>query len=68
MKPSLYIDTNFGLGDFDYVNCKSYELSRRLFYEEKIHRDIDINFSKRIKISLYEFSYKKQKFGNLSNS
>jgi hypothetical protein len=62
MKPYLFVDTNFGLGDFDYVNCKDYELSKRLFNEKRVERDIDINFSNKIKLSFYEFSSLNQKF------
>ena len=62
MKPDLSVDTNFGLGDFDYINCKDYELSKRLFYEKRVERDIDINYSSKIKLSLYKFSSINQKF------
>ena len=62
MKPDLSVDTNFGLGDFDYINCKDYELSKRLFYEKRVERDIDINYSSKIKLSLYGFSSINQRF------
>ena len=62
MKPDLSVDTNFGLGDFDYINCKDYELSKRLFYEKRVERDIDINYSNKIKLSLYGFSSINQRF------
>ena len=62
MKPDLYVDTNFGLGDFDYINCKDHELSKRLFYEKRVERDIDINYSSKIKLSLYGFSSINQRF------
>ena len=56
MKPDLFIDTNFGLGNFDYINCKSYELSKRLLYEKKVERDIDINYDSKIELSLLGFA------------
>ena len=62
MKPDLFVDTNFGLGYFDYINSNDRELNRRLFYEERIERDININFSNKIKLALYELDSTKQRF------
>lgn len=68
MKKELSVDTNFGLGNFDYTFCTKEELKERLFYEKRVERDIDIRFENMIRHSLYYYGpVKKQKIKLLTN-
>jgi hypothetical protein len=68
MKKDLFIDTNFGLGNFDYINCEKDELDKRLLYERRVERDIDIRFDSMIRLSLYGYgNVKKNKHRLLTN-